>query len=184
MADHPALLPCPFCGGQAELLRDEDTCAPTCSECDFVLEIGPFGIGWYGSESDAAAAWNRRAPVRIEAAAPAVDPEKYPSTRPADQLPNDVLIEVALASAGRAVMYRNEVQLNRREECRRELHRRLAALPEGALPAAWRSKMPGDTKWVVTEHEPTVPDIVKQPLYTTPPQPHDAAGGNGESAHG
>jgi hypothetical protein len=29
---------------------------------------------------------------------------------------------------------------------------------------AWRSRMPGDTRWLLTEHEPTVPGIEKRPL--------------------
>lgn len=34
---------------------------------------------------------------------------------------------------------------------------------------AWRSKMPGDTVWLITAHEPTPPGIIKEPLYTHPP---------------
>lgn len=35
---------------------------------------------------------------------------------------------------------------------------------------AWRSKMPGDTVWLITAHEPTPPGIVKQPLFLHPAQ--------------
>lgn len=36
----------------------------------------------------------------------------------------------------------------------------------GAGAVAWRSKMPMDTKWVLTEHEPTVAGICKDALVT------------------
>ena len=38
----------------------------------------------------------------------------------------------------------------------------------GAGAVAWRSRMPGDTRWLLTEHEPTVPGIQKHPLYAAP----------------
>jgi hypothetical protein len=46
------------------------------------------------------------------------------------------------------------------------------AQPSGEA-VAWRSKCPGDTRWLLTEHEPTVP-CEKRALYdhpTTPPAP-------------
>lgn len=57
------LLPCPFCGGPAEMsvTDPEDDChVAGCPDCDFCLMGGPIGIGWYRTADDAITAWNRR----------------------------------------------------------------------------------------------------------------------------
>jgi Lar family restriction alleviation protein len=59
-----ALLPCPFCGEDAEYETTTDpkeSCnCVMCPDCDYSLMTGPVGIGWYGTKKEAAAAWNRR----------------------------------------------------------------------------------------------------------------------------
>ncbi len=58
------ILPCPFCGCDAEFDECEHTeplfCIE-CPDCDFSLLNGPVGIGWFGTKEDAAISWNRRA---------------------------------------------------------------------------------------------------------------------------
>lgn len=51
-----------------------------------------------------------------------------------------------------------------------EQHARgLDASGDAPVIAAWRSKMPGDKRWLITADEPTPPGIIKEPLYTRPP---------------
>ncbi|NTZ82245.1 hypothetical protein FCJ61_04225 [Burkholderia metallica] len=68
------LLPCPFCGREAEAEKIEDACYGVgCQSCDFQLMSGNVGIGWFASEAEAISAWNRRvdaSPVQQRAAAP------------------------------------------------------------------------------------------------------------------
>lgn len=115
----------------------------------------------------------------IDAAAPKIDPDKYPSTRPADQLPADVLIEVALQSAGRAALYDNATQHSRLQECRAELLRRLAAAPEGAQAVAChRTVTENGAKWAWIDGPPSLgamdnlkvhPNWRIECAYTAPP---------------
>lgn len=44
--------------------------------------------------------------------------------------------------------------------CAKELERALLIAPT----VAWRSKMPNDSRWLLTDHEPSVPGIIKRPL--------------------
>ncbi|WP_261541428.1 Lar family restriction alleviation protein [Burkholderia multivorans] len=73
------LLPCPFCGREAEAEKIEDACYGVgCQSCDFQLMSGNVGIGWFASEAEAISAWNRRvdaSPVQQRAAAPNEDHE-------------------------------------------------------------------------------------------------------------
>lgn len=60
------LLPCPFCGGEAEFETTTDprgdcNCV-RCDDCDYSLMNGPVGIGWFSTAKEAAESWNRRAP--------------------------------------------------------------------------------------------------------------------------
>ena len=60
MAEKIELKPCPFCGSKAEMVEQRLPNTATrygvcCGECD----NGTWK--WYESESEAAAAWNRRA---------------------------------------------------------------------------------------------------------------------------
>lgn len=61
----PELLPCPFCGAEAEYETttdpDGDCNCVCCPDCMFSLMNGAVGIGWHGTKAEAAAAWNRRA---------------------------------------------------------------------------------------------------------------------------
>jgi len=74
-SDAPTLLPCPFCGGKAEIVtRDVEPQGdpwygprnerfPECSECSAVVFDGYWHDGFGRSEGNArlVAAWNRRA---------------------------------------------------------------------------------------------------------------------------
>lgn len=55
------LKPCPFCGGEASVIgKPHET--KFCVGCGDDTCLGFSGLGWlYGTEEDAAAAWNRRA---------------------------------------------------------------------------------------------------------------------------
>jgi hypothetical protein len=58
MAD---LQSCPFCGESGETEFIEDACwGVGCPDCDYQLMCGPVGIGWWPSEKEAIAVWNRR----------------------------------------------------------------------------------------------------------------------------
>lgn len=54
------LKPCPFCGDGCYMHEDDGSFQPGCDLCNFVLESGSVGIGWYASYESAANAWNRR----------------------------------------------------------------------------------------------------------------------------
>ena len=56
-----------------------------------------------------------------------------------------------------------------RECIETEVAKRAALAGRRGEVVAWRSKMPGDNVWFITIHEPTPPEIIKQPLYTHPP---------------
>lgn len=55
----PKLLPCPFCGAEAKILKFSNTyrVIDTNYKCDV-----PYAERWYKNEQEAAEAWNRRAP--------------------------------------------------------------------------------------------------------------------------
>ena len=52
--DAQQLLPCPFCGGEAEIESEGVTWYIWCDTCDF-------SIDWFVSSSHAIQCWNRRA---------------------------------------------------------------------------------------------------------------------------
>ena len=53
-----ALLPCPFCGGEASVIGDSESgYAAFCHEC---INDGHTEVGWYSTKADAADAWNTR----------------------------------------------------------------------------------------------------------------------------
>lgn len=55
------LRPCPFCGGEARVVGKPHE-AVFCVGCGDDTCLGFSGLGWlYGTEEEAAAAWNRRA---------------------------------------------------------------------------------------------------------------------------
>ena len=55
------LRPCPFCGGEAHVVGKPHE-AVFCVGCGDDTCLGFSGLGWlYGTEEEAAAAWNRRA---------------------------------------------------------------------------------------------------------------------------
>lgn len=53
----PELKPCPFCGGEAKIMKVPATgnCVAYCTKC-----AADVGRAWYWKENDAAKAWNRR----------------------------------------------------------------------------------------------------------------------------
>ncbi|EIM99214.1 Lar family restriction alleviation protein [Paraburkholderia hospita] len=56
-----SLLPCPFCGGTAEIKKIEEGCFGVgCPNCDFQLMNGQWAIGWHKTKERAATEWNRR----------------------------------------------------------------------------------------------------------------------------
>lgn len=70
-----ALLPCPFCGGGAELhsYEDDDVYTVVCDHCDASGRH-------YSGASEAIAAWNRRAPSADARAAEATMRERAAKT--------------------------------------------------------------------------------------------------------
>ncbi|MFM0506647.1 hypothetical protein [Paraburkholderia sp. RL17-373-BIF-A] len=66
----PSLLPCPFCGGHAEIETIEKDCFGVgCPNCDFQLMNGPWAIGWHRSKLSAATEWNCRPAAGVQAEA-------------------------------------------------------------------------------------------------------------------
>ena len=56
------LKPCPFCGGKAEVLTDEnEEYYVSCTECTALLGYCTDTWGDYSTEDEAIEAWNRRA---------------------------------------------------------------------------------------------------------------------------
>lgn len=52
------LLPCPFCGGEAEMLNySENEYLVTCTECSGMVEK------WRKTEAEAIEQWNKRKPI-------------------------------------------------------------------------------------------------------------------------
>ena len=66
------LLPCPFCGGAAELIDNRGTAVRCTNDQCIVWTYYPMPLNDYGHRASAIAAWNTRAPL---AAAPALDRE-------------------------------------------------------------------------------------------------------------
>jgi Lar family restriction alleviation protein len=62
------LLPCPFCGGRADVRREPQNCELPAGfwtvQCrrQNLCSVGPVAVG--DSRRDAIAAWNQRAPVK------------------------------------------------------------------------------------------------------------------------
>lgn len=57
------ILGCPFCGRAGTVENPEPGCyAIGCDDCCFSMMEGNVGIGWYATEAEAIAAWNRRIP--------------------------------------------------------------------------------------------------------------------------
>lgn len=59
-ADHVAVLLCPFCGGEPHFLHDDGAHVLGCHDCGYTLDSGTVGVGWFATEAEAIAAWNRR----------------------------------------------------------------------------------------------------------------------------
>lgn len=72
------LKPCPFCGGEASVIgKPHET--KFCVGCGDDTCLGFSGLGWlYGTEEDAAAAWNRRAERMWHDFADELPPAKKP----------------------------------------------------------------------------------------------------------
>lgn len=67
------LRPCPFCGGEAHVVGKPHE-AVFCVGCGDDTCLGFSGLGWlYGTEEEAAAAWNRRAERTCRIDMPVID---------------------------------------------------------------------------------------------------------------
>ncbi len=55
MTDKKKLKPCPFCGGEAKVVKADITYTVMCIQCPATI-----GRQWYAERKEAVEAWNRR----------------------------------------------------------------------------------------------------------------------------
>lgn len=150
------LLPCPFCGGEAEFDVIPVGVMPQCTCCGVELRNGSVGIGWYESRELAAADWNRRAALAHQPATVAVPegwklvpveltPEMYSAFGYVKEVPFVIWRKVLAAAPA-------------------------APVAAGQEPVAWRVSDPDEPEighWL--SEEPGTSWQRSEPLYTAPP---------------